>query len=55
MNLTKNFTLVELNFRDLSLNEAFIINVQALAENLQVNYECLCTRNTIDFELIKYI
>jgi hypothetical protein len=35
MNLTKNFTLAEFNFRDLPLDETLTANAQALAENLQ--------------------
>jgi hypothetical protein len=35
MDLTKNFTLAELNFRGLPLDETLTNNAQALAENLQ--------------------
>lgn len=35
MQLTKNFTLAEFNFRNLPLDEQLTANAQALAENLQ--------------------
>ena len=36
MQLTKNFTLAEFNFRDLPLDDTLMFNVQLLADNAQV-------------------